>query len=424
MFPVAKQDISFTKSIFFITLLFLFLVLPFFFIDEKLGRIFFYLCSYLSLLGMLLQYKSLKSALPYIKAALPLLSLTALFFLWSCYAKFYSPPHANNGVVFTAAKRWFLASLIIIYVTWSIAHTPVSKKLLKYSAISSLFVAFIFASSYGLWEHSNGIERIILGIDRATMSAYAYSALALALLALISSAVLPFNKYPLIILVWLLSVYIISLTETRSAIFFHTLLSLIIVIHFSFKKSGIKALFIPIILVIIATVFFMNKSPVKSRIDLTKEEITEYGQGNDHTSLGSRFTLWKMGILTFTQEPFGQTQIHRNDVIKSFLDKNDPNSYALEYIDVHLHNEFIQYASLFGVFGIIILLYFYASFIFRKSDGNILTNPIAMITISAFAYGMTDVLLTSNEYIILFSVLYLLLNIINNRINDVVLPSQ
>jgi len=424
LFSVAKPYISFKKSIFFITLLFLFLILPFFFVDEKLGRVLFYLCSYLSVLGILIQYKKLKFSLPYIKITLPLLSLTALFFLWSCYVKFHSIPHTDNGILFTSAKRWFLASLIIIYITWSIADTPISKKPLKYLAMFSLCAAFIVASTYGIWQHSNGIARITLGIDRATMSAYAYSALALSLLTLISRAVLPFNKYPLIILVWLLSVYIISFTETRSAIFFHTLLSLIIVVNFSFKRSGVKAFFIPIILVIIAAIFFINKSPVKSRIDLTQQEITEYGRGNDHTSLGSRFTLWKMGILTFTQKPFGQTQIHRNDVIKNFLDKNAPHSYALEYIDVHLHNEFIQYASLFGIFGIIILLYFYASLIFRKPGENILTNPIAMIAISAFAYGLTDVLLTSNEYIILFSVLYLLLNITNNRMNDGVLPPE
>lgn len=116
--------------------------------------------------------------------------------------------------------------------------------------------------------------------------------------------------------------------------------------------------------------------------------------------------MWKTGLLAFEQHPFGQTQQERNDWIRSWLDAHgNPDSFALVYLDVHLHNEFIQYASVFGVEGILILIFFYWSAIVMSARTWGIFNPVTAVGLTFLLYGGTDVLLTSNELIVMLSVM-------------------
>jgi O-antigen ligase len=150
-------------------------------------------------------------------------------------------------------------------------------------------------------------------------------------------------------------------------------------------------------------------SMVQSRFAVTVSEYHRYEQGNDETSLGSRFTMWKMGVMAFKEHPFGQTETGRNQHIKQYLlDHNQPNSWAFLYIDVHLHNEFIQIGSLAGIFGVLTLLIFFGVLMFSNGVSGFLLNPISMVALSTLLYGLTDVLLISGQYIVLFSIIILL----------------
>ena len=68
----------------------------------------------------------------------------------------------------------------------------------------------------------------------------------------------------------------------------------------------------------------------------------------------------------------------------------------------------IQYASIFGVAGIVVLLYFYITMIFSNGLKGYVLNPVSMIVISTLLYGLTDVLLTSVEYIVMLAVMIVL----------------
>ncbi|MCP1440050.1 O-antigen ligase [Erwinia persicina] len=404
-----------TRVIFFGSLALLLLILPFGFIHEKASRVSFYLCSYLCAAGILLNFKDIRSTLFNSKIILPGLLLAIMFTVWSLFASYNKIPGVDNGLLFTPAKRWFLATLIALFTLWGVKKELISKTLLYKLTWVSLSFAFILSSVYGIWQHINGVDRIVLGINRATLTAYAYSALALAMMTMLNQINSLSVRFTAIILTCLLSIYIILLTETRSAMFIHTLLSVAIMISALWRGKLIKPLPVIAIVIAFAAIATFGKSIIYSRVDTTQHEITRFSQGDDHTSLGSRFTLWQSGLVAIQENPLGQTQVTRNTIIRNWITTNHPDSFALEYIDVHLHNEFLQYTSLFGVFGFLILLFFFIKLIFDNGTAGIFSNPVSIMAISALLYGMTDVLLTSIEYIVLLSTLILLASLNSNK---------
>lgn len=400
-----------TRALFCFSLALLLLILPLGFIHEKASRISFYWCGYLSVAGILINFKEVRPTLTRAKVIIPGLLLAIMYTLWSVFASLNKVPDVDNGLLFTPAKRWFLAAFIALFTLWGVKKEFVNRRQLSKLTWFSLSAAFILSSAYGIWQHINGVDRIVLGINRATMTAYAYSALALAMMTMLNQINSLSVRFTAIIFTCLLSVYIILLTETRSAMFIHTLLSVTIMVSALWRGKLIKPLPVIAIIIAFAIVATFGKSIIYSRVDTTQQEITRFNQGDDHTSLGSRFTLWQSGLVAVQENPLGQTQVTRNTIIRNWITINHPDSFALEYIDVHLHNEFLQYTSLFGVPGFLILLFFFIKLIFDNGTAGIFSNPVSIIAISALLYGMTDVLFTSIEYIVLLSTLILLASV-------------
>ncbi|AXF74961.1 O-antigen ligase family protein [Erwinia tracheiphila] len=398
-----------TRSLFIVAITLLFLTLPLSFISEKSCRIAFYFCSYLSIVGIFINYRKTKSAITSTKIVLPFFALSVMYAVWSVIAAHYAVADVDNGLLFTPAKRWFLATLISMFILWGIREEFISQPLLCKLAWISFAAAFIFSSAGGIWQHINGIERITLGINRATMTAYAYSAMALTMMIMLNRINRVSLRHISILFAYLLSVYIIFLTETRSAMFIHITLGLLLIIKTLCQSKSLKLVPISAIIISFCVVGILGKNIIASRFDTTKQEILKFNEGDDHTSLGSRFTMWKSGMVAIAENPLGETQITRNTIIKEWLvASHNPNSFALDYIDVHLHNEFIQYASLFGIAGVIVLLFFFGKLLFDNGLRGFLGNPISVVTLSALLYGMTDVLFISVEYVVVFSTLILL----------------
>ncbi len=403
----------FTQVIFTLALALLLLILPLGFFHEKASRVTFYWCSYLSIAGIILNIKHIIPMFNTSKIVLPGLLLAMMYSIWSAIASHNMMPGIDNGILFTPAKRWFLGSLISLFILWGVQNERMGKELLFKLTWISLSSAFIISSTYGIWQHLNGVERIVLGINRATLTAYAYSAMSLAIMAMLNQIRLPSVRYLAITLTCLLSVYIIFLTETRSAMFIHTLLSVGILVRSFWQDKKFRPLPVITILLAFIVIAVFSKNIIVTRFESTKQELAKFNQGDDHTSLGSRFTLWKSGLVAIEKNPLGETQVTRNTIIRQWLNSHKPDSFALEYIDVHLHNEFIQYTSLFGFSGLIVLLLFFIKLIFDNGIRGIFSNPISVMAVSALLYGMTDVLLTSIEYIVIFSMLALLASINN-----------
>ncbi len=401
----------FNHYLFIFVIALLIFILPFGYTHEKTSRELFYFCSYLSITGIVINYKEFRRIVRSSPFAWPLIILAILYCAWSIFAVIASTDKANEWLLFTASKRWFLSGIIAFYVCWAAPQHRFSAVSLKRLTFASLFAAFVASSVYGVWLHFTQPDRIVLGISRATLTAYAYSAVALSIMTLIARHCTSGLKYLGLLLIALVSLYIIFLTETRSSMVLHLLLAVLLALATLWKDKKLtpKSLSILILMVVVVVGACSRSSLVKSRFDLTLNEYHLYEKGDDQTSLGSRFTMWKMGVMVFEQHPLGQSETSRNQSITQYLNShNQPNSWALRYMKVHLHNEFIQMASLSGIFGILTLLFFFGVLMFRNGISGFLLNPISMVTLSAFLYGLTDVLLISEQYIVLFCTIILL----------------
>lgn len=384
-------------------------ILPVAFLYEKGGRVLFYYCGYFSLLGLAVELLRKNKVWLNDKRALSLLILGGMFIFWSAIVQI--SPHVQNEDYYTAGKRCILSFIIITYTLHLFRTGVIEKSLAIKLSILSLTLAFISSSAFGLYQGITSTERVVLGINRATLTAYAYSAMSLALIAVILKLQTSKKQKACFLLVSIVSLYIIMLTQTRSAMVIHTLLLLYMSFRLFALTRNIK--FIACIVVLMLTASALSYKLIEGRLDTTIQEYNAYQSGNDRTSLGSRFTMWKTGILAFEASPLGQTQYHRNQFIKEYLyAHNQPKSWALYYMNVHLHNEFIQFASLFGIAGIIALIYFFYVFIFLEYKCHRTLTPLAIAGLAILLYGLTDVVMTSVEFIVMFSVLIVILTIL------------
>lgn len=379
------------------TLTLLIIILPTAFLDEKLSRVIFYWCGYLSIAGILLSIVNRKLTTMNTKLPTAYMIMFSIFFFWSTFSLL-----SNDNIpqlLFTPAKRWFIAAAISLYILNNEAQTHPQRtcKII----ITSMLIAFVLASAYGIFQSIQSNQRVVLGINRATLTAYAYSAFSLALISLLSVN-LKKMKYIILVSIIITSVCVIFITQTRSAMIIHPLLCSVLLLTSLYNDQKLNIKTIVLALIALLSVISLNKKVLINRFNSTIHEIQSYQSGNDYTSLGARFSMWKLGIISFNDSPWGQSESHRNKVINDYLEKNKENSFATDFINVHLHNEIVQYASLFGITGVSLLLFFYYMLIFKISTPKI-TGAIGVSGVSALLYGTTDVLFTSIEFIVVFS---------------------
>jgi len=390
----------------------LILFLPIAFLYEKGGRVIFYYCAYFSMLGLLVEVCKRKKIKLGNRKALSILILGVMFIGWSLYVKYYIGEEGK--FYFTAGKRCFLAFAIINYQFYIFRENYLSKSLMIKGCALSLSLAFITSSAFAFIQGFTSDDRIVLGINRATLTAYAYSIMTLALITCVMKLQKSNFKYLFFLLVSIISLYVIMLTQTRSAMVIHTLFLVYMTFNLFSATRNVKFISVVSLLMLIAV--GLSYKVIETRFESTVQEYRDYEHGNDRTSLGSRFTMWKTGILAFEHAPFGQSQVERNNFIIAYLNAhNQKDSWAIFYINVHLHNEFIQYASLFGVVGVLVLLYFFYTFIIVELRAKRSLTPLAAVAIATLLYGMTDVILTSIEFIAIFSVLVILLLLIEEK---------
>lgn len=389
----------FSKTIYITTFTLLLLVLPTAFIHEKTSRVIFYWCGYLSLAGLLFNALTAKQPLNHKNIPLVFLLLSTLFLGWSTLSEHLSGD-ASSELLFTPGKRWLVASFIAIFIL----NCKDDLKTFSRSTLvtSVMALAFISASIFGIIQGLNSDERILLGINRATLTAYAYSAFTLAFSSLVAMSTHSKYKYIAQSVILIISTYVIFLTQTRAAMFIHPIIGMLLLLSWMYRDKVLSLKVLVISLLSLIFVMAVNSKIIIDRYDSTMREIKAYNNGNDHTSLGARFSMWKFGVIAFSESPFGQSESHRNNEITKYLQDSNEKSGATQFLKVHLHNEFIQYASIFGIFGVIILLLFFFNLIFKASQPSII-GPVGISTVAIFLYGATDVLLTSIELIVIFS---------------------
>ncbi|MEI9483209.1 O-antigen ligase family protein [Enterobacter cancerogenus] len=363
-------------------------------------REFFYIAVYASIIGLAFEYKKITWR-PF-SIALPILLVGLLNLIW-----YFAYEYHNVGInVYSdylgACKKLILGSILVFYLDRFKLYVT-KESFQKYFLIATA-TGFVLATSYGFYQAIQGINRVEMAINRPTIAAYVYSVLSL---AFVYSLYLLKNvkMYVLAGVVVLISYVLILLTATRAAMGLYLILAIVLTL-LHFRKIHLKPLLI--FLCIVAGIIIVSYKPLISpKIEQTESELTNYQKGHDATSLGARFSMWKVGFFNGVAHPLGQSIDSRESWTRSYVkDGHSDVTAALGYLRIHLHNEFIEKYSLQGIPGVAILLFLFVSVIvyaLRNRNGLLLTTMLLLLL-----YGLTDVILLSSEALIFFMTLFAL----------------
>ncbi|HDR2375122.1 TPA: O-antigen ligase family protein [Enterobacter asburiae] len=363
-------------------------------------REFFYIAIYASIIGLAFEYK--KITLRPFSIALPILLIGLLNLIWYMVYEYHNEGINVYSDYFGASKKLILASILVFYLDRF--KTYVNKAIFQKYFLYATGLGFVFATDYALWQALHGMTRVEMATNRATLSAYLYSVLSL---AFVYSLYLKQNikLYVLAGFTVLLSYFIILLTGTRAAMGLYLILAIVLTLY-HFRRIHLKSTLI--FLSIVAGIVIVSYKPlILPKIQQTQVEVESYQKGDDATSLGARFSMWSVGIQNGLAHPLGQSVEDREVWTQQYVKNGHPHlASALDYIRVHLHNEFIEKYSLQGIPGLAILFFFYISMIvyaLKNRNGLLLTTMLLLLL-----YGLTDVILLSSEALIFFVTVFAL----------------
>ncbi len=232
--------------------------------------------------------------------------------------------------------------------------------------------------------------RVALGFERQTGTAYALTFIAL----LVSQAIINLrlkHTVSLYLLHFLISLAVIITTQTRAAILVYPILSIgLFFMHYRHNHNRLlRALLGFVILVGIAAIPL--KPVIESRYQNFLVDLHSYNQNNSNTSIGARLAMQRAGIEAGKGHHWGQSLEQRGAEIQRLAVLDTSLQGALEFINVHLHNEIIDTFSLKGISGVIVLLLLYTAMFLRAYWQR---SPLMFVISGAIAiYGLSDLLL-------------------------------
>ncbi|TFZ48228.1 O-antigen ligase family protein [Serratia proteamaculans] len=385
------------RKLYFTSLVLAMLSIVFALLTVAKQRELFYFAFYAAMFGLFFERKNIRWPKMDISYAIILIGLVKI--VWTLVLYRHAPDYGLGATQLDSGKKLVVGGILIFYIT-QFSHHLGTFNYRRYLLIS-FSLAFLIATSYGLYQIHNGIDRIAMSTNRATIAAYIYSALSILLIyLLIKTKHVTLNYALASAAVFIISFLIITMTGTRAAILAHPLLIMLMVL-FHYRKIHLKSLLIAIVLIGIGITLSYDKY-IKPKIEQTSTEITLYQQGDDFSSLGSRFSLWSVGLDIFFQHPYGNTVEARHAQAAEIIAHDPKNKTAMVYINSHLHDELLEAASLQGIVGLLTVLFFYTytlTLAVRQKN-----TPLLMIGCCMIVYGLSDVMLISSESLLFFMV--------------------
>ena len=232
--------------------------------------------------------------------------------------------------------------------------------------------------------------RVALGFEHQTSTAYALTLIAL----LASQAIINLRLKRTVLfylLHFLISLAVIITTQTRAAILVYPILSIgLFFMHYRHNRTMLlKALLAFVVLVGLAAIPL--KPVIESRYQNFLVDLHSYNQNNSYTSIGARLAMQRAGIESGKGHDWGQSLEQRGAEIQRLAVQDTSLQGALEFINVHLHNEIIDTFSLKGIPGVVVLLLLYIAMFLTAYWQR---SPLLFVISGAIAiYGLSDLLL-------------------------------
>ncbi|RLM18664.1 ligase [Brenneria alni] len=288
------------------------------------------------------------------------------------------------------------ASILGAFILLATLHNRQERQ--KYH-LPCILTICILTVGYGFYQSLfSDIHRIGLGFGPATSAAYFLTFIG----ALSAQAILKLNspyKFYLYLLHFLLVTIAIILTETRAAIFVYPIVGATILLSEvrHNKRLLIKAFVGSAMSLLLCTLLFHDT--IHKRTDDLINDMRNYSMNNSKTSVGARLAMYQAGIQAGQHAPLGQSAEQRSERITQQAQQKPVLAGAVDFLNVHLHNEVIEAFSLKGLPGAVMVAIFYTSLIYF-SVFILRSHLLAAIIFALLMYGLSDVILYSRDMLI------------------------
>ncbi|TPG57305.1 O-antigen ligase family protein [Ewingella americana] len=378
--------------------------------NVDIGRNIFFVASYLAFIAFILNLKYYTRKVELLYAPISCIAVGLACILW---IEAYKQP----GDYITIYRAYMVTGKLLIATGFvlliSLNERIDFKKLLK-TVVIALGLA---ANSYAIYQSIvNNQLRVELNFDRATIAAYVITAIDLVMLY----SLLHINKKHRIILFTLgfaMCFITIIHTQTRAAIMMFPIISVIMFLcdkNINRQQKTISC--VSILILILFSAFFL-KGIIQQRVEAFKtdmNDMNELSQTQRDNSIGSRLSMYKVGIAAGNQHVLGQSAEQRSAEIATIVQQQPLLAGALPYTTVHMHNELIETYSLRGIWGCVLLIVMYVSLLLisLKSQKNTL---LFAVTLSLIMYGLSDVLFFSSEATVIYGLAVIFSVLIGNN---------
>lgn len=383
---------------YFIAFICVLISIVFNFFDSSYARMAFYWSFYFSVICLVIKRNRLGKDFFWVLTAISLLGISKLGWFYCEYLG--NPDYSQYNPYLNTGKRLLISAVI----GWTLlSSTPLTinfydkiKKLVFYFTMC----AFVIASGVGLWQICSHVERVDFLTGRATDGAYMYSGLSLVTIALLSQYINHWFSLLLSLLTFILSYFIIVETDTRNMLIAFPVI-FIAAILISINNLNLKWV-LGILLSCFILVFFNYQSKIEPRLEQAVSDTEEFlaQDGNNEGSFSSRLAMWTVGAKSFALSPMGRSMEARETWMRNYIDSSGKYHAGWNYLNIHLHNEVMDTATLQGVLGVLVLLFFYGVIIGHAiTMKNTLMFFIGAVIIIS---GLTDVIFISREQTIFF----------------------
>lgn len=375
--------------------------------DNNLSMKLFNICGITAILALIVRGK--KCDISWKKMLLPIsmLLIGIVDVIWYELFKTNTSPFraTYHSYINTARIFIFGAFIVLLAITSRIKITKERILLIIYSLS---FVIFGFALYRKITTEALRIE---FGIGTATGAAYS-----IMLVGLISATSIFYAKknHPFLFIAnIIITLAALVMTQTRSSIILLPIISFIALTLY-YSKSP-KKLFIGIcaFFSFLFAAGLLFSKPMIDHYETTVSEIASY-QNNSNTSLGARFAMYEVGVNLFQQDPLKwRSAEERAEKTQEMINTNHALSAVTEFLNVHLHNEMIENASLKGLIGVFTLIVFYAAILYTayyfKSLG------LFAFALAIIGTGLSDVIIWSRSIPIIIVCGLTILMLFNKR---------
>ncbi|ATA26150.1 hypothetical protein AWC36_19645 [Brenneria goodwinii] len=346
---------------------------------------------------------------------LSMLLLCAVNFIWELmYRVDNSDVSGVYRAYYNVDKILLLGSMYILLAIQLSTKNKITKPLFTAIHIvpSILLLYFYFTPDNGRFTLSDGIP---------TTSGYmmTFIGIVIAQATLLKKTA---KRVNLFLLNYAIFFILIILTETRAAILAFPLLNIILLYPFIKNEKKIDFNLIKKFVIVSITCLILCHNTINTRANNMFSDLKRYDSSDSHSSVGARIAMYKTGIVSFLDAPWGQSAESRAISIQQQTEKDSSLSGASQYTEVHLHNEFIETLSLKGIFGGVALFIFYVSLIY-VSLFFIKDYAVISLSLSLMIYGLSDVIFYEKNISIVWILTYCLSIVLAKSKNEKSLTS-